>query len=350
MSMIKCPECQSEISDKAESCPKCGYPIAVNVQTPKQEDVKKEVTPEQKAKRKKLITRACICGGIVVLLCVAIGIIYYFVNRENISISKAQEYTANKQYDKVIEVLEDYKDSEGAKKLYDDAVFLTSDEGKFIIDFAQGLEERWAIAGNSETTDELKKLVDLELSKLEKYANVTFKDETFNEKAHAYIEALNLSKSALSYYITDFTQYSNMWSEAYAQRSTLISYFIQHYPVPIDEKYADVKLEFQSAAQGVQAQQEFYSKIDMMIHKDNFVKTDTSANWKTYEITVTNETDKTFNYFGLYVNCLDADGKILSQEYTNQVNGYAPGQTATFEFMTDKNPDTFTWTANYYIG
>src|SRR5512147_1382617 len=28
MALIKCPECASEISDKAASCPKCGYPIA----------------------------------------------------------------------------------------------------------------------------------------------------------------------------------------------------------------------------------------------------------------------------------------------------------------------------------
>ncbi len=27
MSLVKCPECQSEISDKATSCPKCGYPL-----------------------------------------------------------------------------------------------------------------------------------------------------------------------------------------------------------------------------------------------------------------------------------------------------------------------------------
>ena len=36
MAIIKCPECQNEISDKALSCPKCGYPIAsetVNSQT-----------------------------------------------------------------------------------------------------------------------------------------------------------------------------------------------------------------------------------------------------------------------------------------------------------------------------
>lgn len=348
MGLIKCPECQSEISDKAENCPKCGYPIATNIQTAKQEDIKKEATPEQKAKRKKLIKRACICGGIVIILCVAIAVIYYFANRENISISKAQEYTANKQYDKVIEVLEPYKDSDGAKKLYDDAVFLTSDEGKFIIDFAQGLEKRWQLSDTNDNA-ESKDLVGVEWDILGKYDSINFNDEKFNEKAHAYLDALKLQKSAVDYIVTDFTKFSNLWDEGYRKRATLITYFLNNYPVPIDDKYADAKLEFQSAAQGIKAQQEFDSKIDMMIHKDNFVKTDTSANWKTYEITVTNETDKTFNYFGLYVNCLDADGKILSQEYTNQVNGYAPGQKATFEFMTDKNPDTFTWTADYYI-
>lgn len=27
MALIKCPECQSEVSDKANTCPKCGYPV-----------------------------------------------------------------------------------------------------------------------------------------------------------------------------------------------------------------------------------------------------------------------------------------------------------------------------------
>lgn len=27
MALIKCPECKSEVSDKAKSCPKCGCPI-----------------------------------------------------------------------------------------------------------------------------------------------------------------------------------------------------------------------------------------------------------------------------------------------------------------------------------
>ena len=28
MALIKCPECGTEVSDLAESCPKCAYPIA----------------------------------------------------------------------------------------------------------------------------------------------------------------------------------------------------------------------------------------------------------------------------------------------------------------------------------
>lgn len=29
MAIIKCPECGAEVSDKAEKCPKCAYPIIV---------------------------------------------------------------------------------------------------------------------------------------------------------------------------------------------------------------------------------------------------------------------------------------------------------------------------------
>lgn len=31
MAIIKCPECQNEVSDKAAACPKCGCPIKEDV-------------------------------------------------------------------------------------------------------------------------------------------------------------------------------------------------------------------------------------------------------------------------------------------------------------------------------
>ena len=30
MALISCPECNSEISDKAQSCPKCGAPVSTS--------------------------------------------------------------------------------------------------------------------------------------------------------------------------------------------------------------------------------------------------------------------------------------------------------------------------------
>ena len=32
MSLITCPECKKEISDKAKSCPKCGAPAIIDAQ------------------------------------------------------------------------------------------------------------------------------------------------------------------------------------------------------------------------------------------------------------------------------------------------------------------------------
>lgn len=33
MPLVKCPECGNECSDKAEFCPKCGYPFSENKST-----------------------------------------------------------------------------------------------------------------------------------------------------------------------------------------------------------------------------------------------------------------------------------------------------------------------------
>lgn len=40
MSLIKCPECNSEISDKANACPKCGKPISTDSQEKPQDSLK----------------------------------------------------------------------------------------------------------------------------------------------------------------------------------------------------------------------------------------------------------------------------------------------------------------------
>ena len=44
MALIKCPECGKEISDKAEHCPRCGYPISPVKQSPPVHHVNGNIT------------------------------------------------------------------------------------------------------------------------------------------------------------------------------------------------------------------------------------------------------------------------------------------------------------------
>ena len=42
MALIKCPECDLQVSDKAISCPHCGYPLDAKLQNDNQRNPVKE--------------------------------------------------------------------------------------------------------------------------------------------------------------------------------------------------------------------------------------------------------------------------------------------------------------------
>jgi hypothetical protein len=70
MSLINCPECRNEVSDKAESCPKCAYPI--NNGIPKIREKKDGViyskeTHKSQAKSKYLLSFIVIISLFVVI-------------------------------------------------------------------------------------------------------------------------------------------------------------------------------------------------------------------------------------------------------------------------------------------
>lgn len=67
--LIRCMECGNEVSDKAESCPKCGYPINNSEYIPIQKPVQQQQTPQPpniqytvKKKETTLSIVACIMG------------------------------------------------------------------------------------------------------------------------------------------------------------------------------------------------------------------------------------------------------------------------------------------------
>jgi TM2 domain-containing membrane protein YozV len=59
MSLINCPECNKEISNRASSCPNCGCPIV------KQQNMSQPIAPQQEQKsRSTAILLSLLLGGI----------------------------------------------------------------------------------------------------------------------------------------------------------------------------------------------------------------------------------------------------------------------------------------------
>lgn len=381
MGLMKCPDCKSEVSDRLDACPKCGCPFteeikkeALQAEEPKAEVKKTEaVTKEQDSEnvnqQNELIDndnkpsvninwkKVKIAVIIVVIAAIVIGGIVFALNFKKMQINKANKLIEQTQYSEAVKVLEKYKDDDDdVKKLYDDAAYMASDEGQFLTAFAKGLMQRWEL--NLSTVDsndsatyiaDMQKLINAELNEISKYRDVTFSDDTFNQKAHDYINDLDKQMDSLNYYTTDYNKYANEWSDAYGDRSLIISYFLNNYPVKIDDKYADIKNELSTVAKSTEESKVLEKDINSMINTESFELVEDSYGYKTYKKNITNTTKYTFEYFGLNVQCLDDSKNIIDQEYTDQIKSFAPGQTATLEFTTDKSPSSFNVEAEYSI-
>jgi len=74
MALIKCPECGTEVSDKAEKCPKCAFPIKPGA---KISQVKSDGKPEIIVKSKegcflKTLNFGCAVIGLIILIIILI--------------------------------------------------------------------------------------------------------------------------------------------------------------------------------------------------------------------------------------------------------------------------------------
>ena len=87
MALINCPECNTEVSDKAENCPKRSYPMSWT---------------NKKEEEKKKYNQWCIgCLGIVVAVVVILWIIWAFSDPSSVVTEKpltVKEQQINKQF------------------------------------------------------------------------------------------------------------------------------------------------------------------------------------------------------------------------------------------------------------
>ena len=103
MALIKCPECEQSISDKATKCPKCGYPIKEYLdskaeETPSEnsgddsagteDSANVQKPPKQKNKKKIAVIAALAVIALALVVAVSIGLFKTKLSVEDITIGK----------------------------------------------------------------------------------------------------------------------------------------------------------------------------------------------------------------------------------------------------------------------
>lgn len=225
-------------------------------------------------------------------------------------------------------------------KTYDDA---------FLNDLKKGLMARWdePEMANETEAQYYDRLVSAELNVIGDYTNKRFEDSILQEKAISYINLLNNQKEALTYFNTDYSKGVELWQDAYSKRTQAVREFINDYDLKFPEKYNDTLKEFEDTAKVADEKDKLKSDVQTMLDNLTFDKVKEEGNFKYYEGTIENVTDKTFDSFSVEVNLVDADGVIIDTAYAYAQN-LAPGRKAKLDFMTDKDFATMEFTANYY--
>lgn len=100
MALIKCPECEKEVSSEALSCPHCGYSLIKNKYAEKLENTKNKTNDFINHNKRKITITAIL----ILVVLIAIGIIQDIIH------NKQLEYDLSLDaYTTTIESLQDYK-------------------------------------------------------------------------------------------------------------------------------------------------------------------------------------------------------------------------------------------------
>lgn len=368
MALIKCPECGKQISDKAEMCPHCGYPIDSIKDGIKQSDqindsaseININDTPSSKYKKKigkKGILVICSC---IIIIAIGIGV-YMFATADSRNYATAQKLYEEEKYEEALEKFSDlagYKDSE---EMADKCEYNLSVDGQFLAAFKNGLTKRWdynnsnaVYEGQSGYTDYIKECINIELESISSFENQTFADSALAEDAKEYIQALNDSLSAVDYYNADYQQYSEKWNDAYERRSVLIRDIFENNNLTVDNKYQKTLDEFITNASVVDEKNKVKEEINNMESNFVFSYTTDESNYTTYTLSMENTTEYTFEYYYVNINALDENGSIIGTGQASQIESWQPGQKAEVDaYVQVEDPSKIastTYTSHYKTG
>lgn len=262
MSLITCPECNHQVSDRAPSCPHCGYPLTIDentvtvppINTEPYPECRVEVTPSSPRKKRIIL----ICAICAVILAIIGSVIAFIVIKDKQEEAKQQEIARQEELEQkkaearaeYIETLNEFiltalyggadaeKTCNLTKSVWYDTIYeeydsetapYTQSNGKFHDDFNTSLAKLYSSSYYQNAVADIK---DNRSKVDELYKKLLNPDDEFR-KCFEEVEALysayyGLTKLAISpsgsltSYSEDFSEYDNEFMTHYDKLKLLI--------------------------------------------------------------------------------------------------------------------------------
>ena len=339
MALIKCPECNREISDKAGKCPHCGYPIdEMKKEEKKVTGQQKEPVPSEKKDVKHFSKKIIAIGAVIVVLVIACIAGYYIMTADARNYKAAVELYEDERFEEASEKFAALGDYEDCKEMVEKCKYELSVDGQYMRAMSKGLMNRWDKSDEYtkqgkgyEDPDIFSEYCDIELAEIEPYYDKTFDNADLQDDVRTYIDYVRAAKEATKHYTVDYNTYYTQWTDVYAKRSMLLQKFIEDYGLKVDEKHQETVEDILVDASSAAEQQSVRENIQRMTEGFTIDTTEDEWGYKTYKMTMKNTTDRTFEYFYADVNVLDGDGSIIASGNASQVESWKPEQVATVD-------------------
>ena len=266
MSLLKCPECGKEVSDKAGVCPNCGFPIEKKDEKDVNEmaDNSEEITDKEKKTSKK----GLFLFVSVIILAALGGIVYYASTADVRDYEKANELYVDKKYEEALAIYSELGEYEDSQKLVAECEkeigMMTNADYDFLGAIEKAVANRMKMSEEENKTHE--SLVNAELSILSAYEDATFYDKKLGNLAKQYIDGLKIQKEALD---LKYSEYQIKWQEGIVKRYETLSDLHEQYG--IFENNTDFESNYIAQVDANKRLLEAYTAIDedMMAQLDN---------------------------------------------------------------------------------